>query len=357
MRINIDIFLEEMKTDNMVLSDSYKRKIDYLRLSVTDRCNLRCKYCMPGEGIRLAGREELLTYEEILKVVKILGEQGIRKLRLTGGEPLLRDDILELVSGLSKLKDIEDISITTNGILLEKYLEQLHKSGISSINISLDSLDENNYKQITRGGDIKKVIKSVNEAVDIGIKRVKINVVQSNVLKKEDIEGFIRWAIEKPLDIRFIEMMPVMDIDSVECSSGSINKDREQSMINTEEIFSIMEKAGHYTKLDEKRGFGPAEYYKIKGSRGNIGFIKNDMGSCFYCNRIRITPMGILRLCLFSDEGLDLKEMLRSEFSEKNIKDAIISFIEKKPKDRNSNSSCGPGEKSKIPGFMNKIGG
>ncbi|MFC2159146.1 GTP 3',8-cyclase MoaA [Actinomycetota bacterium] len=341
----------------MVLSDSYKRKIDYLRLSVTDRCNLRCKYCMPGEGIRLARREELLTYEEILKVVKILGEQGIRKLRLTGGEPLLRDDILELVSGLSILKDIEDISITTNGILLEKYLEQLYRSGISSINISLDSLDESNYRHITRGGDIKKVINSVNKAVDIGIKRVKVNVVQSSVLKTEDIEGFIKWSVEKPLDIRFIEIMPVRGIDSVECSSGSLSKDNEQPMISMEQIFSIMEKAGNYTKLDEKRGFGPAEYYKIEGSKGNIGFIKNDKDSCFYCNRIRITPMGILRLCLFSDEGLDLKKMLMDEFSEKNIKDAIISFIENKPKDRNSSTSCEFGGKSKIPGFMNKIGG
>ena len=341
----------------MVLSDNFKRKIDYLRLSVTDRCNLRCKYCMPGEGIRLAGREELLTYEEILKIVKIFGDLGIRKLRLTGGEPLLRDDILELITGLSKLKDIEDISITTNGILLEKYLERLYRSGISSINISLDSLDGKSYRQITRGGDVERVIRAINKAVDIGIKRVKVNVVLSSVLKTEDIEGFIRWVMEKPLDIRFIEMMPVMDIDSIECSAGSIMEDGEQPMIGMEQILSIMKKAGPYTKLDEKRGFGPAEYYKIEGSRGNIGFIKNDGDSCFYCNRIRITPMGILRLCLFSDEGLDLKEMLRGEFSENNIKTAIISFIEKKPKDRNSSSSCRPGEKSRIPGFMNKIGG
>ncbi len=341
----------------MVLSDNFKRKIDYLRLSVTDRCNLRCKYCMPGEGIKLAGREELLTYEEILKVVEIFGDLGIRKLRLTGGEPLLRDDILELISGLSKLKDIEDISITTNGILLEKYLEQLYRAGISSINISLDSLDRKSYRQITRGGDVERVVRAINKAVDIGIKRVKVNVVLSSVLKTEDIEGFMKWTMEKPLDIRFIEMMPVMGIDSVECSTGSVMEDGGQPGIGMGQIFSIMEKIGHCTKLDEKRGFGPAEYYKIEGSRGNIGFIKNDMDSCFYCNRIRITPMGILRLCLFSDEGLDLKEMLRGEFSEKNIKTAIISFIEKKPKDRNSNGSCGPGGKSKIPGFMNKIGG
>lgn len=341
----------------MVLSDNFKRKIDYLRLSVTDRCNLRCKYCMPGEGIRLADREELLTYEEILKAVKIFGDLGIRKLRLTGGEPLLRDDILELVSVLSELKDIEDISITTNGTLLEKYLEELHRSGISSINISLDSLDKKSYRQITRGGDVEKVISAINKAVDIGIKRVKVNVVLSSVLKTEDIEGFISWVMEKPLDIRFIEMMPVMDIDSAECSTGSIMEDGEQPGIGMEQIFSIMKKAGNYTKFDEKRGFGPAEYYKIEGGRGNIGFIKNDMNSCFYCNRIRVTSMGILRLCLFSDEGLDLKEMLRGKFSEKNIKDAIISFIEKKPKDRNSDSSCKPGGKSRIPGFMNKIGG
>ena len=341
----------------MVLADSFKRKIDYLRLSVTDRCNLRCKYCMPGEGIRLAGREELLTYEEILRTVKILGELGIRKLRLTGGEPLLRDDILELISGLSKLKAIEDISITTNGVLLEKYLKQLYESGISSINVSLDSLDEESYRQITRGGEIKKVIDAINKAVDIGIKRVKINVVMSSILKAEDIKGFIRWTIEKPIDIRFIEMMPVMELDSVECSSVSIRDNEKKPPISMDEILTIMGKYGHYSKLKEKRGFGPAEYYNSDGSRGNIGFIKNDMNSCFYCNRIRITPLGILRLCLFSEKGLDLKGILRNKISEKNIKNAIIDFIEKKPKDRNSNNSCGPDGKGKIPGFMNKVGG
>jgi cyclic pyranopterin phosphate synthase len=312
---------------------------------------------MPGDGIRLAGKDELLTYEEILKIVRILGELGIRKLRLTGGEPLLRDDILELISGLAKIKDIENISITTNGILLEKYLEQLYRSGIESVNISLDSLDRGNYREITRGGDIRRVISAINKAVDIGLKRVKVNVVISNALKTEDIERFIKWTMEKPLDIRFIEMMPVMDLDSVECSAGSKTGDGEQPRIDMDQILSIMKKYGPYRKLEEKRGFGPAEYYKVEGSRGNIGFIANDINSCFYCNRIRITPMGILRLCLFTSDGLDLKEMLRDEVSEKNIKDAIIDFIEKKPKDRNSNGVCGPGEKSKIPGFMNKIGG
>jgi GTP 3',8-cyclase len=341
----------------MVLFDSFKRKIDYLRLSVTDRCNLRCKYCMPGKGIRLAEREELLTYEEILKAAKILGELGIRKLRLTGGEPLLREDILELISGLSSLKDIEDISITTNGILLKKYLGRLHKSNISSINISLDSLNRENYREITRGGDIEKVTDSINEAINIGIKRVKVNVVQSNVLTTEDIEGFIKWAIEKPLDIRFIEMMPIMEPGLIECSVSSQPGEAGKPETSMEKIFSIMGKFGSYIKLDEKRGFGPAEYYRIENSKGSIGFIKNDIGACFFCNRIRITPLGVLRLCLFSDDGLDLKELLRSETADKNIKNAIIDFIEKKPKDRNSNKSCRPGEKGKIPGFMNKIGG
>ncbi|MCJ7665250.1 MAG: GTP 3',8-cyclase MoaA [Actinobacteria bacterium] len=356
MKINI-ILPKDMKMDEMVLLDSFKRKIDYLRLSVTDRCNLRCKYCMPGEGIRLAGKDELLTYEEILKSVSILGELGIRKLRLTGGEPLLRDDIQDLIYGLSRIDDIEHISITTNGTLLEKYLGQLYRSGIESINVSLDSLDGENYRQITRGGDIKKVIRAINKAIDIGLKRVKVNVVISSALKPEDIEGFIKWAMEKPLDIRFIEMMQVMELDSVECSAISAVRDQEQPRTSMGQIFSIMAKFGSCSRLEEKRGFGPAEYYKIEGSRGNIGFIANDINSCFYCNRIRITPVGVLRLCLFSDDGLDLKKMLRGKVSEKNIKNAIIDFIEKKPKDRNSNSTCGPGEKSKIPGFMNKIGG
>ena len=340
-----------------VLSDSFNRKIDYLRLSVTDRCNLRCKYCMPEEGIKLAGKNELLTYEEILRIAGIMGQLGISKLRLTGGEPLLREDILDLVSGLAEIENIKSISLTTNGVLLGKYLDHLYRLGIRSINISLDSLDGDNYREITRGGDIRKVTGAINKAIDMGFDRIKINVVVSNTLKPEDIEGFMKWSLEKPLDIRFIEMMPVMDLDRVECNAGPIARNRDQLQINMEQIFTIMEKYGPCHKLEEKRGFGPAKYYKIEGSRGHIGFIANDINSCFYCNRIRITPLGILRLCLFSGDGLDLKGMLRDEVSEKNIKNAIIDFIEKKPKDRNSNGVCGPGEKSKIPGFMNKIGG
>ena len=166
-----------------ILKDSFNRKIDYLRLSVTDRCNLRCTYCMPEKGIRLAGREELLTYEEILKMVGILAQLGIRKLRLTGGEPLLRDNILDLISGLSRIQGIEKLSITTNGILLDKYLEGLKQAGISGINISMDSLDPVKYSEITRGGQLDKVTAALERALGMGFESIKINAVLGSFLR------------------------------------------------------------------------------------------------------------------------------------------------------------------------------
>ncbi|MCG9479219.1 MAG: GTP 3',8-cyclase MoaA [Actinomycetia bacterium] len=341
-----------------ILKDSYDRKIDYLRLSVTDRCNLRCTYCMPEKGIRLAGREEVLTYEELLKVVDILAQLGIRKLRITGGEPLLRDNILGLISGISRIEGIEKISITTNGILLSKYLEGLRQAGISGINISMDSLDPVKYSKITRGGQLYKVITALERALDMGFESIKINSVLGSFLGTGDIRDFIKWSIEKKIDIRFIEMMPVALLEEVECTSKNILKTRTHESIPADTIFDVMKEFGEIESLKDKKGYGPAVYFKIKGAKGAIGLIRNQEESCFYCNRIRITPLGLLKLCLFSDNGLDLTRSIRHGVSEKNIKDDIIMFVNKKPKSRNSNNTgCSPEDKKKIPDLMNRIGG
>jgi cyclic pyranopterin phosphate synthase len=313
---------------------------------------------MPEKGIKLSPREEILTYEEILLIADIMAQLGIRKIRLTGGEPLLRENILELTSGLSRIDGVKSLSITTNGILLEEYLEGLKEAGISGINISLDSLDPEKYRKITRGGDVNKVIRSVDKAIGMGFESLKINVVLGSFLDPEDIRDFLRWADDKVLDIRFIEMMPVSGLDQVECSSKNISIGMPEKGIRVESILKIMESAGDIKKVNKIKGYGPAEYYRLKGSRGNIGLIRNEERSCCWCNRIRITPMGLLKLCLFSGESLDLKKKIRQGVSEKKIKDDIISFIKKKPKDRNTTEiDCKPEEKNKIPGLMNKIGG
>src|SRR4030065_528506 len=314
---------------NDYLIDSYNRKIDYLRLSVTDRCNLRCIYCMPSNGIKLYKQSEVLSYEEILKAVEMLAELGVEKIRITGGEPLLRENILELIEFLGKIKGIDNISLTTNGILLSKYVKKLKNLGIERINISLDTLDAHKYKEITRGGDLKIVLNAIAKALKIEINNVKINVVISDYLDKKDIEGFINMAFNKPVHVRFIEVMQVPFLQensfNIECSSSSDLKVQNQFgfpdySIILKRTFLVMKKLGDFVREDEPLGFGPAIYYKAKNIKGSIGFILNDKIYCSACNRLRLSSSGNLKLCLFSDLKLDLKERLRQGKQKKKIK-------------------------------------
>ncbi|MBM3710562.1 MAG: radical SAM protein, partial [Actinobacteria bacterium] len=338
---------------NNCLIDSYNRKIDYLRLSVTDRCNLRCIYCMPADGIKLYKQNEVLSYEEVLKAVKILAELGIKKVRLTGGEPLLRENILRLIGSLGKIKGIEDISLTTNGILLLKYAEKLRDLGIKRVNISLDTLDPDKYRKITRGGDLKAVLNSIDRALMAGISNIKINVVISDYLDEKDIEGFISMAFNKPFHVRFIEAMQAPfsqeDISNIECSSTSgsefkVGKNQfelkdyqfglKKHDIILKKIFLIMRQFGDFVREEKPVGFGPAIYYRIKESRGSVGFILNDKIYCSACNRLRLSSSGSLQLCLFSDLKLDLKSMLRQGKKEEEIRAEILDFVKAKPENR-----------------------
>ncbi|MCL4415346.1 MAG: radical SAM protein [Actinobacteria bacterium] len=358
-----------------MLIDSFNRKIDYLRLSVTDRCNLRCTYCMPAGGIRLIDRKEILTFEEILKAVGILSEMGIGKIRITGGEPLVRTGIIDLIKQIKKIEKITDISITTNGILLNKYLDELYKIPVSGINISLDTLDRQKYKEITCGGEINLVLNAISNSINVGIKSVKINTVITNLLDEEDIKGFAAMTLDKPVHVRFIEMMQPAggegDIETIECSSiGRINSlkshnfrpdssNQEFNALDT--IFSVMKGIGEYHAVNDKIGNGPALYYKFKKTRGSIGFIINDKQYCSYCNRIRLTPYGTIKLCLFSDKEYDIKKKIRDNYPVADIKAEIAEFVKTKPENRED--SCRYDNKDKVPAniklkdFMSRIGG
>jgi len=358
-----------------MLVDSFNRKIDYLRLSVTDRCNLRCTYCMPSGGIKLIDRKEILTFEEILKAAGILSEIGIRKIKITGGEPLVRIGIIDLIKQIKKIEKITDISITTNGILLNEYLDELYKVPVQGINISLDTLDRQKYKEITRGGEINQVLSVISNSINIGIKSVKINTVITNLLDEEDIRGFVDMTLNKPVHVRFIEMMRPAggqgSSETIECSSisginslefNNLRPDSSSQDLNpVDTIFSVMKKIGKYYAVNDKIGSGPALYYKFKRARGSIGFIINDKQYCSYCNRIRLTPYGTLKLCLFSDKEYDIKKKIRDNYCSADIKAEIAEFVKAKPENREE--SCRYDNKGKVPidfklkDFMNRIGG
>lgn len=358
-----------------MLTDSFNRKIDYLRLSVTDRCNLRCTYCMPSAGIKLIDRKEMLTFEEILKAVDILSEMGIRKIRITGGEPLVRAGIIDLIKQIKKIKKITDISITTNGILLNKYLDDLYNVPVQGINVSLDTLNRQKYKEITRGGEINLVLNAISNSINIGIKSVKINTVITDLLDEEDITGFVRMTLEKPVHVRFIEMMQPIggysNAETIECSSiGVFNNlkftnlkpdNRNQDLNPVDNIFSIMKRIGEYHAVNDKIGNGPALYYKFKKARGSIGFIINDKNLCCYCTRIRLTPFGTIRLCLFSDKEYDIKKKIRNNYPVGDIKAEIAEFVKAKPENREESCRYDKKDKTsdrfKLKDFMNRIGG
>jgi len=308
---------------------------------------------MPQEGIKLYKRSEVLSYEEILKAVSILAELGIKKVRITGGEPLLRESILELIGSLGKIRGIEDVSLTTNGILLLRYLEKLKTLGIERINISLDTLNSYKYKKITRGGELKKVLNSLDRALMAGISNIKINVVISDYLDEKDIEGFVSMAFNKPFHVRFIETMQAPfsqgDISNIECSSTpgldfKVGKNQfrlkdyqfgfKEYDIILKKIFIVMRQFGDFVREEKSIGFGPAIYYRIKDSRGSVGFILNDKIYCSACNRLRLSSSGNLQLCLFSDLKLDLKSMLRQGKQEEEIRAEIVDFVKTKPENR-----------------------
>ncbi|MBI5327057.1 MAG: GTP 3',8-cyclase MoaA [Deltaproteobacteria bacterium] len=305
------------------LIDSYNRPIDYLRISVTDRCNLRCVYCMPSDGIPLTDSNNILRYEEFLRIATIAVRHGITKIRITGGEPLVRKGIVEFIEELSKLHDVEDISLTTNGVLLKKFAHPLKKAGLTRVNVSVDSLRRDRFHKITRGDFMNDVMEGLEQAEKAGLNPVKVNCVVIKGFNDDEILDFALLTKQKPYHIRFIEYMP-FEVEAV------WDKDK---CISTSQI---MEKINSFQKLlplgnPEKRT-GPARRYKFTDSIGEIGFISPVSDHfCRSCNRLRLTADGKLRTCLFSDEEIDIKTVLRNGCTDKELEELLFRAVKKKP--------------------------
>jgi GTP 3',8-cyclase len=306
----------------VMLLDPFRRKINYLRISITDRCNLRCRYCMPEEGIPLIPHEEILTYEEILRIVRVFATEGISKVRLTGGEPLVRKGIVDFVSCLSQIEEIKDLSLTTNGILLKEFAQDLKKAGLKRINISLDSLRKERFCQITRKDDFEKVWAGIEEALKVGLFPIKINMVAIQGLNDDEIESFARLTLHLPLIIRYIEYMP----------SGNGEEWKESDILTIPQIKSRLENVGKLVPIPSDRWDGPAKRFRIEGALGEIGLIGPISSHfCDDCNRLRLTPDGKIRTCLFSDEEIDVKELLRNGGSDWDLKERLFTALKNKP--------------------------
>jgi cyclic pyranopterin phosphate synthase len=305
--------------------DQYNRNINYLRVSVTDRCNLRCKYCMPKDGLSRIGHNDILRYEEILRVIRAGVGLGISKVRITGGEPLVRRGVVDFIARLKSIPGLADISLTTNGVLLEQFAEDLFKAGIRRINVSLDSLNKEKYAAITRGGDLNAALAGIHEADRVGFAPIKINTVAIKGFNDDEILNFAAYTIDKPHQIRFIELMPL----------GHVGGDNHSNYLSNDVLMDIIRQAypltavnGQTNKVD-----GPARLYRIAGGQGSIGFISPvSRHFCHACNRLRLTADGHLRACLLLDEEVDLKGPLRDGCSDGELEDLIKQAIAKKPR-------------------------
>ena len=296
------------------MKDSFGREINYLRISLTDRCNLRCEYCMPEKGIDKLSHKEILTFEEVYVLTKAFVDLGITKIRFTGGEPLVRHGVLDLISKVSKLDGVKEIAMTTNGTLLSKYALKLKEAGLNRLNISLDTLDYEKYKEITRGGDLNKVLDGINAAKEAGLTPIKINTVLIGGFNENEIPKFVGLTKEHNIDVRFIELMPIGE-------AAAFAKDK--FIPNNRVLDAVAELA----PIENEDIYSPAVYYKLSNSKGKVGIINPiSCKFCAHCNRVRLTSTGKLKLCLHSNIEIDLKKALRNKEDIKElIKESILT--------------------------------
>lgn len=306
--------------------DAYNRPISYLRISVTDRCNLRCVYCMPPEGVPWRPHEEILRYEEIETIVRAAAELGISKIRLTGGEPLVRLGIVDLVRMLSRIPGIDDLAMTTNGVLLSRYALALAQVGLKRVNISLDTLRPERFRQITRLGRLDDVLTGIEAARQAGLEPIKINTVVVRGMNDDEVVDLARKTMEAGWNVRFIEVMPVGN--GVLADEGCQN-----TIAMAKEIRQKIEDAlGKLEPAKVSVGNGPSRYYRLAGAKGTIGFITPiSEHFCYHCNRLRLTADGQLRPCLLSDREIDLRTPLRQGADVAQIRELLLKGIESKP--------------------------
>ena len=302
--------------------DSFGRSINYLRISVTDRCNLRCLYCMPPEGVPQMPHSEILSYEEIRTVVQSAAELGINRIRLTGGEPLVRADLPKLIKMLSQIEGIEELSLTTNGTVLKKYALELKQADLSRVNVSLDTLKADKFRYITSLGKLKTVLEGIEAAKEAGFEPVKINTVIMRGINDDEILDFARMTYKEGCHVRFIELMPFKGAEEFVPS------------IELRQHISLLGKLEPCASIT---GNGPATYYRLVGARGAIGFITplTEASFCSRCNRMRLTPDGKLRPCLLGEDEIDLKTPLRNNASMEELKSLILKAVASKPEHHN----------------------
>ena len=314
------------------LSDAFKRPVNYLRISVTDRCNLRCIYCLPPKGVDLLPHSEILTYEEIVTVARLAAELGINKIRLTGGEPLVRANLPELVNMLADIDAIDDISLTTNGVLLEKYAAELKKAGLKRVNVSLDSLKQDKFKYVARYHKLNDVLQGIEAAKACGLNPVKINMVVMRGINDDEILDFANLTITEGWHVRFIELMPFVSDNPPEMHSALGSTNVKPQFISADEVKKRLDGLGSLETSLPITGNGPAKYFSFSRAKGTIGFITPvSQHFCFDCNRLRLTAEGKLRPCLLSDQEIDLRLPLRSGASSEKLKKVIIEAIQSKP--------------------------
>ena len=300
------------------MKDSFGRNINYMRISITDRCDLRCRYCMPAEGIEKVSMSRILSYEEVLRICRAAAELGISRFKVTGGEPLVRKGCASLVREMKRIPGVEQVTLTTNGQQLAANISVLTEAGLDGLNISLDSLKADRYRTITGGGDVEKTLKAIDESIAAGI-RTKVNCLLQKQFNEDEVEAFAAFAFAKGIDVRFIEIMPV-------------GFGRPETGLSNDVVLERLKKA--YPKLTEDRmvhGNGPAVYYRLPDAEGAVGLISAMHHSfCGSCNRIRLTSQGLLKPCLCYEDGVDLRPALETE-TDDALRNALKEAICSKP--------------------------
>ncbi len=320
------------------LYDSFGRRINYLRISVTDRCNLRCIYCMPAEGVPWIPHSEILSYEEIRTIVQAAAGLGIDKIRLTGGEPLIRAEVPKLIGMLSQIKGINEVSLTTNGVLLKKYALELKLAGLSRVNISLDTLKADRFRYITRSGGLEQVLSGIEAASNVGLHPIKINMVVMRGINDDEVLDFANMTYKEGWHVRFIELMPFSGV---------------AEFVPSSELQQRISSLGALEPCLPPAGNGPAKYFRLSGAKGTIGFISPITELfCSNCNRLRLTSHGQLCGCLLSDDGIDLKGPLRNNASAQELKHLVLSVVASKPEHHRLTEGVVPMKRN-----MSQIGG
>lgn len=318
--------------------DSFGREINYLRISVTDLCNLRCKYCMPENGVEKKCHNEMLRNEEIIRIVKDMSELGIRKIRITGGEPLVKRGLVDMIREINKIDAIEEIVLTTNAVLLADMAFELKEAGLKRVNISLDTLKKDKFKDITKKDEFENVLLGIEKAIEVGLTPVKINTVLIGGFNDDEISDFIDLTKERNIDVRFIELMPI----------GQASLWNKEKFLSTDQILENQKNLVPVVGTDKS---SPAKYYKLPNAKGNVGLINPVSCSfCKNCNRIRLTSDGKLKLCLHSDKEIDIIKALRAG---EDIKEIVRLAITQKPEEH----KLAEKDFEPIKRNMNRIGG